>query len=89
MHAVCPKSGVCVTLPRMCSEGDPFANKNSLYYQDAMAAQVLLVEQQERKAALHQAAVKHAASLHSAAVSTPQKTEPKAHAQAHVEQHFG
>ncbi len=68
---------MCVDLPHLCTEGDPFADKTSLYYKDAMAAQVLHVEQQERKAALHKAAVSLAASLKQGSDAHAQLTASK------------
>ena len=73
----------------MCSEGDPFSDKDSVYYKDAMAAQVQFAEQQERKAALHQAAVKRVASLQPAASTTPETLAGTDHAHdAKQDKHF-
>lgn len=61
--AVCPSSGVCVTGAHLCSEGDPFEDKKSLYYQEAMAANFAHSEAEARKAELHKAAVTRANSV--------------------------
>jgi len=43
-HILCPRSGVCVTNPVMCSEGDPFLSHSGPYFTEAMVAKAVLSE---------------------------------------------
>jgi len=50
-HILCPRSGECVTNPQVCSEGNPFANKQGPYFTEAMVAQAVLSERKALQSA--------------------------------------